>query len=100
MRQTEPTIRHPDFYSASLCRDLIFHVQEHSYLVRDVKAALDDLGLRFVGFDPLVGSKLLDRYDALFPGDPTRADLDNWQVLESDPANFVPLLFWVQKPRT
>ncbi|MEQ1692874.1 MAG: methyltransferase domain-containing protein [Gemmatimonas sp.] len=40
----------PDFYSLSGCRDLVMHVQERTYTIPQLAACLDDLGLRFLGF--------------------------------------------------
>ena len=40
-----------DFYSLSMLRDLIFHVQEHRFTLPQIKNCLDELGLKFCGFD-------------------------------------------------
>ena len=40
-----------DFYSMSGCRDLLFHVQEQHFTLPEIQAALDNLNLRFCGFD-------------------------------------------------
>ena len=101
MAEDEPAkkvIDHPDFYSTSSCRDLLFHVQEHRYLLQDIKIAIDGLGMQFVGFDPIIGSHLARLYARLFPDDPTMTNLDHWQVIEADPHNQLPFVFWVQKP--
>src|SRR5690606_31045778 len=39
-----------DFYNTSECRDLLFHVQEHRFTIPQIRKALDELGLRFLGF--------------------------------------------------
>src|SRR5581483_6967737 len=39
-----------DFYTASECRDLLFHVQERSFSLPQIAAHLDTLGLQFLGF--------------------------------------------------
>ena len=40
-----------DFYSLSTIRDLLFHVQEHSFTLPMIKDALPKLGLKFCGFE-------------------------------------------------
>ncbi|MEO1093185.1 MAG: class I SAM-dependent methyltransferase [Pseudomonadota bacterium] len=40
-----------DFASASGCRDLILHEQEHLFTLPEIEAALDALGLRFLGME-------------------------------------------------
>ena len=86
-----------DFYGTSECRDLLFHVQEHRYQSPEMKRILDELNLEFIGFaiEPDTGR----RYDALYPGDPARTNLDNWHALEMHyPDTFAGMYqFWVQK---
>ncbi|HEX4326199.1 MAG TPA: tetratricopeptide repeat protein [Burkholderiales bacterium] len=71
----------PDFYSASNCRDLIFHVQEHRYTLPQIDAMGKGLGLRCLGMD------LDDRalYAGL-PGEeiqlPALDDLAGWDRFE------------------
>jgi Flp pilus assembly protein TadD/SAM-dependent methyltransferase len=40
-----------DFFSLSMLRDLIFHVQEHRFTLPQIKNCLDELGLKFCGFE-------------------------------------------------
>ena len=40
-----------DFFSLSMLRDLIFHVQEHCFSIPKIKTCLDELGLKFCGFE-------------------------------------------------
>ena len=40
-----------DFFSLSTMRDLIFHVQEHRFTLPQIKGCLDELGLKFCGFE-------------------------------------------------
>tara|TARA_R110001592_G_scaffold20926_23_gene84863 strand:- start:1263 stop:2624 length:1362 start_codon:yes stop_codon:yes gene_type:complete len=47
----KPVETRRDFYSLSDCRDLIFHQQEHRFTILKIKAALDELGLKFDTFD-------------------------------------------------
>jgi len=41
----------PDFYSLSTLRDLLFHVQEHRFILLLIQIYLDDLGLKFCVFE-------------------------------------------------
>ena len=40
-----------DFYSLSMFRDLIFHEQEHRFTLPKLASYLNDLGLKFCGFE-------------------------------------------------
>jgi SAM-dependent methyltransferase len=88
-----------DFASVSGCRDLLFHVQETSFTLPQVEAAVAALGLKFLGFEAVEeGARLL--YAKLFPGDRERASLDRWrQVEEQRPATFRTMYqFWCRRP--
>lgn len=39
-----------DFFTTSGIRDLLFHVQEHTFTIPDLARCLDELGLEFLGF--------------------------------------------------
>jgi SAM-dependent methyltransferase len=102
-RQDDPLLarvaRGEDFYSLSGCRDLIFHVQEQRFTLPRIAAILDELGLRFVGFE-WPDSDAPARYRARFPDDPALTNLDSWHALETDrPDTFVLMYqFWVRRP--
>lgn len=87
-----------DFHATSSCRDLLFHVQEHRFTLPQLKAALQRLGLVFIGFalEPAV----LADYVRRFPEDRARNDLDRWHRFETErPDTFARMYqFWVQKP--
>jgi tetratricopeptide (TPR) repeat protein/SAM-dependent methyltransferase len=85
-----------DFYGMSGCRDLLFHVQEHRYTLPQIKRNIEMLGLRFIGFD---NEYIAKKYMARFSDDPSRTNLDNWHLLESEnPYMFAGMYqFWVQK---
>lgn len=94
----------PDFHSASLLRDLCFHVQETRYDVPKLKALLDGLPLRFLGFEfPRGHAQVQDRgapalqaYAKAYPEDKAMADLDRWAALEAkNPALFPGYAFWL-----
>ena len=87
-----------DFRSISECRDLLFHVQEHRMTIPQLKRAVDELGVRFLGFT--VRPDVTGRYRARFPRDTTMTDLENWHAHETDnPRTFMGMYrFVVQKP--
>jgi SAM-dependent methyltransferase len=96
--------RWPDFHSASLLRDLCFHVQETRYDISGIKALLDGLPLRFLGFEfPRGHAQVQDRnapalqaYAKAHPKDKAMADLDRWAALEAkNPALFPGYAFWL-----
>jgi tetratricopeptide (TPR) repeat protein/2-polyprenyl-3-methyl-5-hydroxy-6-metoxy-1,4-benzoquinol methylase len=88
-----------DFYTLSMCRDLIFHVQEHRFTTMQLEEAIRQLGLVFLGFvseDP----KLFAQYKTLFPDDRHKQCLACWhQYEEKYPESFVGMYkFWLRKP--
>ncbi len=96
---TLPFLASRDFHATSGCRDLLFHVQEHRFTLPQLKAALQRLGLVFIGF-ALEPAALAD-YSRRFPEDPARTDLDRWHRFETErPETFARMYqFWAQKPR-
>ena len=84
-----------DFFSLSTIRDLIFHVQEHRFTLPQIESCLDDLGLKFCGFE---GNKILGFRD--FHGKSADIyDLSLWhQYEEANPQTFAGMYqFWCQK---
>lgn len=92
-------IRSPDFYSTSLCRDLIFHVQEHRFTIPQIRACLDTLGLTFVCFN-IVNSRTLHKYVTEHPDDKKLSNLNYWEKFEEEnPRTFRNMYqFWCRKP--
>ncbi len=93
----------PDFHSASLLRDLCFHVQEHRFDCAGLVKLLDGLPLRFLGFEFVLGQSgqgtvlapQFEVYRKRFPSDRTFADLSKWVALESEkPDLFDGYVFW------
>ena len=87
-----------DFYSTSMTRDLLFHVQEHQFTIPQISKILKDLNLEFLGFfflNPLVKKK----FSKLFPEDKNNVSLDNWHQFEiNNPDIFIGMYqFWVRK---
>ncbi len=46
----KPVSSRRDFFGMSDIRDLLFHVQEATYTLPEIKSIMDDLGLEFIGF--------------------------------------------------
>jgi SAM-dependent methyltransferase len=93
-----------DFHSASLLRDLCFHVMEHRYDVAGLRALIDGLPLRFLGFDFSLGHSAartedvpaLRAYARRFPKETTFSDLEKWEQVErGDPDLFTGYQFWL-----
>jgi tetratricopeptide (TPR) repeat protein/2-polyprenyl-3-methyl-5-hydroxy-6-metoxy-1,4-benzoquinol methylase len=86
-----------DFFSTSDCRDLLFHVQERTFTIPELKAFFTDNGLEFLGFECDPGT--IQQYDAMFPDDPAHTDLDRWHAFEqASPDTFLAMYeFWLQK---
>lgn len=83
-----------DFFSTSGCRDLIMHVQECTFTVPDLADCLEQLSLRFLGFqcDPHIQARFL----ALFPEKSALTDLASWDRFEeANPDTFHSMYqFW------
>lgn len=78
-----------DAFSASECRDLFFHVQEHRFTWLDLKEIFEDLRLDLL----MVSLDVQDvrhKYALLFPGDPKALNLENWHRFEQqNPNSFI-----------
>lgn len=91
--------RSEDFYNLSACRDLLFHVNEHRFTVPQIREALADLGLTFIGFElPTAQTRAL--YLQEYPADPGLRDFSAWDRFEErHPRSFAGMYrFWCQKP--
>jgi tetratricopeptide (TPR) repeat protein/2-polyprenyl-3-methyl-5-hydroxy-6-metoxy-1,4-benzoquinol methylase len=86
-----------DFYVTSECRDLLFHVREHRFMLPQIKKLLGDFGLRFIGF--LLEPHVLHKYRARFRDDKSATNLDHWNDFEGEfPDTFAGMYrFWVQR---
>lgn len=71
-----------DFYTMSMCRDLIFHVQEHRFTIPKLKETLASLGLEFMGFSFGQHHAIRRFYREHYPSDEGALNLDNWHELE------------------
>jgi SAM-dependent methyltransferase len=86
-----------DFYVTGECRDLLFHVQEHRFTLRDIQRHIGALGLRFDGF--VLSDPMALRYAEEHAG---LANPEDWEPFEARfPDTFAGMyLFWVQKRTT
>ena len=88
-----------DFFTTSMCRDLLFHVQELNTSPSGLKATLDAAGLDFIGFEGFEDAGINAAYRETFPNDPALTDLDNWQAFEAEHGALTDMyVFWCHKP--
>jgi len=85
-----------DFYSLSMLKDLIFHVQEHRFTLQQIKNCLDELGLKFCGFE---NKDVISNFRELHMNEADIYDLELWhQFEERNPQAFIGMYeFWCQK---
>ena len=95
-----PLCRFIDFYSMSMCRDLMFHVQEHQMRLPQIAAMLDACGLTMLGFANLPAAAVA-AYRRTYPDDAQLANLAHWDRFEAQhPDTFEEMYqFWCQAPR-
>jgi SAM-dependent methyltransferase len=92
-------IETPDFFTTSMCRDLLFHVHEHHTTPKRIKRDLAQLGLEFIGFEQFEEAGINDAYRQAYPGDAALTDLDNWDAFEAAHGGFIDMyLLWCRKP--
>jgi hypothetical protein len=79
----------------SALRDLLFHTQEHRYTIPQIKSSVQELGLKFMGFEDHINISNFQvkntEVDDLY-------DLDKWNIYEEEnPAAFISMYqFWCQ----
>jgi len=85
-----------DFYSTSSVKDLVFHVQEHRFVLPQVLEMLEKLNLEFLGFCNKI---IKNQYAKSFPEDKKNILLDSWNEFEAkEPRAFTGMYtFWVRK---
>ena len=85
-----------DFFSLSMFRDLILHVQEHRFTLPQIKKCLDELGLKFCGFD---NNDTISNFRKLHGKEADIYNLELWHQHEkSNPRAFTSMYqFWCQK---
>ncbi len=96
---TEAVLGFADFYTISECRDLLFHVIEHTYTLPQIGEMLDTLGLEFLGLKPGGGQHYTRIYEEMFPHDTAKMSIARWDELEQKfPTAFAGMYeFWVKK---
>jgi SAM-dependent methyltransferase len=83
-----------DFFGLDECRDLLMHVQEHRFTLPRIADCLDDLGLRFLGFE--CTTETTDSFRQMFPDNLAATNLEAWHRFETaNPATFTGMYnFW------
>ena len=89
-------LRSNDFYSTSMFRDLLFHVQEHQFTLPEIKQSLSSLNLTFSGFE---APKALAKFKLTYHDQDDLYNLEKWHDFElNNPSSFVGMYqFWCQK---
>jgi len=84
-----------DFFSMSMCRDLVFHVQEHRVSLPWIKSVLADLDLCCLSMR-ISNPFFKKEYLSMYPGDPELKNLDNLHAYEThNPRTFRDMYqFW------
>jgi SAM-dependent methyltransferase len=87
-----------DFYTTSMVRDFLFHVQEHNFSIERIRDDIGNLGLSFIGFSG-IGRKMAALYREAYPMDTGMTDLANWAAFEqAHPQCFIGMyVFWCRK---
>ncbi len=87
-----------DFYSLNGCRDLLMHVQEHTFTIAQIGECLARLGLRFLAMD--CDGETQAAFAKMFPDPRSNTDPHCWDRFESAyPDTFRGMIqFWCDKP--
>ena len=85
-----------DFFNLSTLRDLIFHVRDHHFTLPQIQDCLDELGLRFCGFEH---KDAVSKFEESHENESDIYDLAKWhQFEEHNPNTFKAMYqFWCQK---
>ena len=85
-----------DFYSLSTLKDLLFNEKEHRFTIHQVRECLDELGLKFCGFEI---PETVSHFKQTNKNKEDPYDLDKWQAYEeANPRAFGEMYqFWCQK---
>jgi Flp pilus assembly protein TadD/SAM-dependent methyltransferase len=94
--QFESVLDSSDFYTASSCRDLLFHSREHCFTLPQIDDFLKSNRLRLLGLE--LPPALAHRYAARYPQDRLMTNLKFWNEFEQDhPEIFGGMYhFWLQ----
>ena len=95
-KNNQRLIKSYDFFSLSMFRDLIFHVQDHRFNIPQIKNCLDELNLKFCGFTTKDAISNLKKFRGK---DADIYDLELWHQYEkNNPQTFTEMYqFWCQK---
>jgi hypothetical protein len=90
-------VNYLDFFSASECRDMLFHVQERQMTLPEIAGFLGESDVEFLGF--ITEAPIIERFKARFPQDNAASDLALWHVFETEnPDTFAGMYqFWLRK---
>jgi SAM-dependent methyltransferase len=90
--------RFMDFFTASGCRDLVFHRLEHRFTPAGLAAALREVGLQFCGFE--LPGRVQAQFRARHPAPEAARDLALWEHFEAEnPDIFAGMFrFWCARP--
>ena len=85
-----------DFYTLNGCRDLLMHIQEHTFTLPQIGDCLEKLGLRLLRLE--TDAQTQERFKAMF-ADAALTDLSAWDRFEAAyPRTFVGMIsFWCEK---
>ena len=98
--ETSKALGMNDFYNLSECRDLLFHVLEHRFTLPQLKKALKELDLQFLGFSPNTNLRwAIKKFTELHSQRDAALSLSLWHKFELKyPDTFRGMYdFWVQK---
>ena len=86
----------PDFYALSNFRDLLFHIKEYRFTIPEIKKFIDNLNLKFCGFE---NKELLNLFKMTHQDDSDLYNLKLWDEFElNNPRIFAGMYqFWCQK---
>lgn len=87
-----------DFFSMSMCRDLLFHAQEHRFSLPHIEAVLKNLRMKFLGFE-FSDNQIKKQFSLSYPAEDALYSLPLWHEFEmANPNIFLGMYqFWLQK---
>ncbi|NQV82981.1 MAG: methyltransferase domain-containing protein [Rhodospirillales bacterium] len=88
-----------DFYTTSMCRDLLFHIQEQGTTPKGLADDIASVGLEFIGFEGFEDAGINAAYREAYADDPALVDLGNWEAFEAAHGPLTDLYqLWCYKP--
>ena len=85
-----------DFYSLSTLRDLLFHVQEHTFSIPQILQNINKLDLKFCGFE---NRHILNLFKKIYKNKKDAYNLNLWNEFENNNQRIFAGMyqFWCQK---